>query len=81
MVVGKVRGGGQVVVGGGDGGVISEKDFQQAGIKNDSYNQSQYGSPSVGVEGFGSHAPPGYSGVGEPMGGQATQGRNMPYKN
>lgn len=81
MVVGKVRGGGQVVVGGGDGGVIPEKDIQRAGVKNENLGQGQYGSSSPGIEGFGSHAPPAYSGVGEPLGGQALQGQNVPYKN
>lgn len=39
MIVGKVRGGGQVIVGGGDGGVIPEEDLKQAqgyqGVSND----------------------------------------------
>lgn len=83
MVVGKVRGGGQVVVGGGDGGVVPEEDLRRAeksGVNNENLGQGQYGSGKVGIEGFGSHAPPAYSGVGEPLGGQALQGSSVPYK-
>lgn len=78
MVVGKVRGGGQVVVGGGDGGVIPQEDLKRAGV--DKYGQEQCSSSGPGIEGYGSHAPPAYSGVGEPLGGQALQGQSVPYK-
>lgn len=70
MVVGRVRGGGQVVVGGGDGGVIPEKDLQQAagtGVTN----EGNYANTGPQIEGYGTHssAPPAYSsGLGEPMG-------------
>ncbi|GAB7353166.1 hypothetical protein MBLNU459_g3697t1 [Dothideomycetes sp. NU459] len=69
MVVGKVRGGGQVVVGGGDGGVIPEKDLQQAGVGVT--NEGSYANTGPQIEGYGIHAnaPPAYSsGVGEPLG-------------
>lgn len=67
-------------MGGGDGGVISEKDLEQARLKSENVGQGQYRSTSPGIEGFGSHAPPAYSGVGEPLGGQALQGQNVPFK-
>ena len=80
MVVGKVRGGGQVVVGGGDGGVIPESDLKQAGASNSNTGHGQ-GSSGPGVVGYGNAAPPSYSsGVGEPLGGSSLQGQNVPYK-
>ena len=75
MVVGKVRGGGQVLVGGGDGGTIPESDLRAAGVTNDNMGQGQ-GSGSgrgqeAGTVGYGNAAPPSYSpGVGEPLHGQ-----------
>ncbi|KAI9659968.1 MAG: hypothetical protein M1821_001320 [Bathelium mastoideum] len=74
MVVGHVKGGGEVVVGGGDGGAIPEQDVKRVtgGVSNDNLGQGQGGGSSVpgqGVVGFGNAAPPSYSGgVGEPMG-------------
>ena len=45
MVVGKVRGGGEVVVGGGDGGVMTEQDFKD--YKGEGQvDKDGYGSPS-----------------------------------
>lgn len=77
MVVGKVKGGGEVVVGGGDGGAIPEQDIQhavkgQAGVRNDNLGQ-----PGTGVVGFGAGAggPPAYaSELGEPMGSSGMKG-------
>lgn len=70
MVIGKVRGGGNVVVGGGDGGAIPDADVQRAagnaGVKNDGM-----GRPPAGEVGFGkgAGAPPAYqSDLGEPLG-------------
>jgi spartin len=43
MVVGKVRGGGEVVVGGGDGGVVSEqdvRDYKEGNAEKDGYGPS-----------------------------------------
>ncbi|EON67125.1 hypothetical protein W97_06378 [Coniosporium apollinis CBS 100218] len=82
MVVGKVKGGGEIVVGGGDGGVIPESDLKQAGVSNDNLgtgtSRNQHRAPSPGVVGFGNAAPPSYgSGVGEPLGSQGPQGQNL----
>ncbi len=79
MVVGKVKGGGELIVGGGDGGTITEQELRQAGVSNDNLGQGQSGGPSgPGYVGFGNAAPPTYSsGVGEPMGGQGLQGQDM----
>lgn len=70
MVVGRVKGGGEVVVGGGDGGVFNPTDFK-AGTKNDGVPPNQTGGPA-GQIGFGNAAPPSYhSGVGESIENQA----------
>ena len=75
MVVGKVKGGGEVVVGGGDGGVVPEQDIKNAegyssGSSNDGL-QGGYGPQSgeyrpVGYEssGYGDAAPPRYQEYG-----------------
>jgi spartin len=69
MVVGRVKGGGEVVVGGGDGGVINPTDFKP-GVSNNNVQPGQSSAPG-GVIGFGSAAPPSYgSGVGESIIGQ-----------
>ena len=88
MVVGRVKGGGEIVVGGGDGGVIPEQDIKRmtGGVSNDNLGQGQAGGsakPGQGVVGFGNAAPPTYSsGVGEPMGtylqGQQTDEKRRP---
>jgi len=70
MVVGRVRGGGNVIVGGGDGGAIPDSDLQRAsgnaGVKNDNMGRGSY--PEVGF-GKAAGAPPAYrSELGEPMG-------------
>lgn len=81
MVVGHVKGGGQVVVGGGDGGVIPA-DVAQSLQSNNGNISSGHASGSNtpgGVVGYGAHVPPNYTpGVGEPLGGQALQGQYVP---
>ncbi|KAF2091271.1 hypothetical protein K490DRAFT_34658 [Saccharata proteae CBS 121410] len=77
MVVGRVKGGGEIVVGGGDGGVVPEQDLKNAGVSNESLGGGQAVGSSApgGVVGFGNAAPSGYSsGVGEPLGGGGLQG-------
>ncbi|TVY54644.1 Spartin, partial [Lachnellula suecica] len=77
MVVGKVRGGGDLVVGGGDGGIyapssaaLKEQESKQGG----SGDYSMTGGQDAEVLGFGARAaaaPPAYaSGVGESLIGQ-----------
>lgn len=90
MVVGKVKGGGEVVVGGGDGGVIPEEDLRKAhgainsGAMNDNLGPGQPGGgPNAvgGVVGFGNAVPQsGSSGIGEPLGGQSLQGQYVNEK-
>lgn len=68
MVVGKVRGGGQVVVGGGDGGVVPDEDVKRAqdfeGARNDDKGGAGSAYGPTGGEyrpaGFRDGAPPGY---------------------
>lgn len=70
MVVGKVKGGGQIVVGGGDGGAAPINPYAP-GVKNDGLPPNQTAGPA-GQIGFGNTAPPSYhSGVGEPLTGQS----------
>jgi spartin len=83
MVVGRVKGGGEIVVGGGDGGVISEHDLKPGlGVSNDNLGQGQaVGGSGPGVVGFGNQAQTSYgSGIGEPLGGQSVQGQHMGEK-
>lgn len=72
MVVGQVKGGGQVVVGGGDGGVVTQ-DMKAGGLGgavNNNVAPNQNAEPA-GEIGFGNVAPPSYStGVGESIQGQ-----------
>jgi len=74
MVVGRVKGGGEIVVGDGDGGVVPEEDTKKAsgqmGVTNG--NLGPGGSSALGgVVGFGNQGPPSYSsGIGEPLSGQ-----------
>ncbi|KAI9704066.1 MAG: hypothetical protein M1820_005688 [Bogoriella megaspora] len=75
MVVGRVKGGGEIVVGGGDGGTIPEQDIKKVtgGVSNENMGSGQSGASSIpgsGVVGFGNAAPPpSYSsGIGEPLG-------------
>jgi spartin len=67
MVVGKVRGGGEVVVAGGDGGVVPEQDIKNAQSESQFVDKDGYGNPSGGFGpqggeyrpvGFGNSAPP-----------------------
>ena len=68
MVVGRVKGGGEIVVGGGDGGIINPNDLKQGGVSNDNFGQGQIGGPPSVVS-FSNAAPSGYSSsIGEPLG-------------
>lgn len=83
MVVGRVKGGGEIVVGGGDGGVVPEEDIRRAqgkeGVVNDGLGGPSSEAPAV--VGFGNQAPPSYgSGVGEPLEGQPVQGQTLSEK-
>ncbi|CAI6339654.1 unnamed protein product [Periconia digitata] len=79
MVVGRVRNKKgveqNVIVGGGDGGVI-DSDFQQkSGASNTGISSVETGAGPSAQIGFGNAAPPGYSpGVGEPIQGQSAYG-------
>ncbi|KAF1985625.1 hypothetical protein K402DRAFT_394607 [Aulographum hederae CBS 113979] len=83
MVVGRMKDGGEVVVGGGDGGVIPEDDLRKAaGVKNDNMGGGQSGGPSqpgYGLVGFGNAVGRGESGVGEPM-ASGLQGQSLGEK-
>lgn len=77
MVVGKVRGGGNVVVGGGDGGSIPEADIQRAGGKDAGVkNDGQRGSGEIGFGDAAGGSAPYRSELGEPLGSSF-----MPEKN
>ncbi|KAG9554541.1 hypothetical protein KCU79_g11372, partial [Aureobasidium melanogenum] len=83
MVVGKVRNGGQVIVGGGDGGVVEDEDMRKAGLKSDGQPAQGPGYGNVGsVEGYGMQSgPPAYeSGVGESLAGQPAPQRDVKGK-
>jgi len=79
MVVGKVRGGGEVVVGGGDGGTIPQEDVAKAAGNPDVKNANM-GQPMVSEAGYGNAAggPPPYtaSELGESMGRLDMKGKN-----
>jgi spartin len=87
MVIGRVKGGGDLVVGaGGNGGIVMPaQDGRGAGPAG---NPSVPGSglagttaPGVPEVGFGNAIPPAYnSGVGEPLGGTALQGQESTVK-
>ncbi|KAB8338953.1 hypothetical protein FH972_021893 [Carpinus fangiana] len=75
MVVGHVKGGGQVVVGGGDGGAIPESDIAKAAGKSGVGNDGPYGT-GEGEVGFGTsnRSTPSYrSELGEPLGSGNTK--------
>jgi spartin len=83
MVIGRVKGGGQVIVGGGDGGIVTSDpypaDEKKAASDQNLPGTGQAGrsTPGMGEVGFGNAAPPAYgSGVGEPLGGTALQGQD-----
>ena len=94
MVVGKMPNGQDLVVGGGDGGVVPPAamhgavQLAQGDMKNTVGNQDLPGTGQTGVSapgygevGFGSAAPPAYGGgVGEPLGTQGLQGQNTTGK-
>lgn len=87
MVVGRVKGGGDIVVGGGDGGVVPEEDLRNANgqqaVTNENLGPGQSGGPSApgAVVGFGNQAGPGASsGIGESLGNQGLQGQTLPEK-
>ncbi|KAK4626829.1 hypothetical protein CLAFUW4_04670 [Fulvia fulva] len=71
MVVGKVRGGGEIVVGGGDGGEISTEELKKMEAQQSSSVAADHGGfqPQGGAYdpvGFGSSAPPTYQEFGQP---------------
>lgn len=74
MVVGKAPGGGNLVVGGGDGGAIPPEampEHQPGTVGNQSLSSvTSGGQAGSGTQtGFGNYAPlPKSSGVGEPLG-------------
>ncbi|KAL8761098.1 MAG: hypothetical protein Q9184_002749 [Pyrenodesmia sp. 2 TL-2023] len=80
MVIGKAPGGGDLVVGGGDGGAIPLEAMPDKNSKDSVGTQSLTGSgnplaPGVGQIGFGNAAPTTMSGgLGEPMGTQTLSG-------
>ncbi len=90
MVVGRMPDGQNLVVGGGDGGVVppAVKQSLQGDMKDTVGNQDLPGTgqtgvnaPGVGQVGFGNAAPPAYGGgVGEPLGSQGLQGQNTAAK-
>jgi len=78
MVVGRVKGGGEIVVG-GDGDLIPEENQKKMNAKSGAASDSlappgQFGEPSAfggGGVGFGNQMPPSYSnGAGESVKGQ-----------
>jgi spartin len=77
MVVGRVRNGGQVIVGGGDGGVVEDEDMRRAGLKSDGQPPAYHDVGSV--EGYGMHTGPSsyQSGIGESISGQPALQRDM----
>lgn len=90
MVVGRMPNGQQLIVGGGDGGVVPAEARPPGEKRSDSYSSDLYGGssqpgvsqPGYGVESYGNAAalPPAYSsGVGEPM-GSTLQGQNVREK-
>lgn len=92
MVVGRMPNGQQLIVGGGDGGVVPAEARPALGEKrSDSYSSDLYGGasqpgvnrPGYGVESYGNAAslPPAYSSgaVGEPL-GSTLQGQNVREK-
>lgn len=82
-VVGRLKGGGEVVVGAGDGSVPPQfhADEKAGGVANDQIGGGPGPSAPGGVVGFGNAAPPpSYSaGVGEPLEGQPAPGTGAGY--
>jgi spartin len=83
MVVGKVKGGGDLVVGGGDGGVFNPNDLKQGGgVTNDNLGRGQAGRAGELV-GFGNAAPSIYSSGAGPYSsslGEPLEGSYAPEK-
>lgn len=80
MVVGRVKGGGEVVVGGGDGDQLPTDLEKQGGVQNNGLPPNQTAGPA-GQIGFGNTAPPSYhSGVGDSIQGQSAYGNYPPEK-
>lgn len=90
MVVGRMPNGQQLIVGGGDGGVVPAEARPPGDKRSDSYSSDLYGGasqpgvnrPGYGVESYGNAAtqPPAYSsGLGEPL-GSTLQGQNVREK-
>ncbi|WPG98995.1 isoform 2 of spartin [Acrodontium crateriforme] len=75
MVVGRVRGGGEVVVGGGDGGVVPQEDIRRAEERDKKSPGGPGATPGAGgfqptsgeyqPVGFGNSAPPKYQEFGQ----------------
>lgn len=88
MVVGKVRGGGDLIVGGGDGGVFSPppSNWKEQEALEGRHTQNAImsgGADSPDTVGFGRAAPPAYksgSGVGEPLEGQYAPEKSRDYR-
>lgn len=84
QIVGKVSGGGNVVVGAGDGGFVPPEALPQprsrTPVGNEklfSEGQAGVGAPGMGQVGFGNAAGSALSsGVGEPLGTQGLQGQD-----
>lgn len=75
MIVGKAPGGGNLIVGGGNGGAIPTELLQdpKAGVGTQSL--AGMGGTESGPVGFGNAVPQAYSsGVGEPIAGQGAYG-------
>ena len=73
MVVGKAPGGGNLIVGGGDGGAIPPEampEHKPGTVGNESLSSvSSGGQAGSGTQvGFGNQAPPTKSSLGEPLG-------------
>lgn len=87
MVIGRVKGGGDIVVGGGNGSVMTQapSNQQYAGLGGNQTlpgtGQPGVSTPGYGEVGYGNTAPPAYAtGVGEPLGSTALQGQNTSGK-
>jgi spartin len=76
MVVGRVKGGGEVVVGGGDGGVVTQEDLKQG---HSYYDSKDNGSMGGGYSDYGGPAPPSYQ-PGPPGAGGSSMGGALPSK-
>ncbi|KAL8972448.1 MAG: hypothetical protein Q9183_000552 [Haloplaca sp. 2 TL-2023] len=86
MVIGKAPGGGDLVVGAGDGGAVPPEAMPERSNQSNAGTQDLTGvdsqvAPGVGQIGFGSSAPAvGPGGLGEPMGVQGLPGHDVSAK-